>query len=161
MSPAPALPGWALEQAVDWLLRLDPPHQADAQLQQALEQWLAQDPLHRQAWNWNPPFTATLPVVVFFLLSNIYLVVAPWIPPTDGSVYESLPYWIHVVVGFGILIAGGAYWVVWAVVLPKLGGYELQREVVVDGIDGWERNVFTRKPIGEAVHDDVQPGVFH
>ncbi|KAI9901019.1 hypothetical protein N3K66_002836 [Trichothecium roseum] len=117
--------------------------------------------LHRQAWNWNPPFTATLPVVVFFLLSNIYLVIAPWIPPTDGSVYESLPYWIHVVVGFGILLAGGAYWVVWAVVLPKLGGYELQREVVVDGIDGWERNVFTRKPIGEAVHDDVQPGVFH
>lgn len=51
MSPTPALPGWALEQAVDWLLRLDPPHQADAQLQQALEQWLAQDPLHRQAWN--------------------------------------------------------------------------------------------------------------
>jgi transmembrane sensor len=50
MSPTPALPGWALEQAVDWLLRLDPPHQADAQLQQALEQWLAQDP-HRQAWN--------------------------------------------------------------------------------------------------------------
>lgn len=117
--------------------------------------------LHRSAWNWAPPFTATLPVVVFFLLSNIYLVVAPWIPPTQGSVYESLPYWIHVVVGFAILIAGGIYWLIWAVVLPKLGGYELQREVIVDGIDGWERNIFTKKPRGEAIQDRIQPGVFH
>ncbi|KAJ1323653.1 High affinity methionine permease [Microdochium nivale] len=102
--------------------------------------------LNRAAWGWNPPFSATLPVVVFFLLSNIYLVVAPFVPPEkDGSVYEELPYWIHCVVGFGIIAAGGVYWLAWAVVLPKLGGYRLEREVVVGGIDGWERNVFVKK----------------
>lgn len=107
--------------------------------------------INRKSWNWQPPFTATLPVAIFFLLSNIYLVIAPMIAPEDGnSVYESLPYWSHVVVGFGVLIAGGVYWLVWAIVLPKIGGYELVRQVVVDDIDGWERNVFAKVPRGSA-----------
>lgn len=104
--------------------------------------------LNRKAWNWNPPISATLPVVVFFFLSNVYLVVAPFVPPTDGqNIYKSLPYWIHCVVGFGIIFAGGVYWLVWAVILPKVGKYELVRETVVDDIDGWERNVFFRRPL--------------
>jgi len=102
--------------------------------------------LNRAAWKWNPPFSATLPVVIFFMLSNIYLVIAPFVPPNeDGSVYEELPYWIHCVVGFGIIAAGGVYWAIWAIVLPKIGGYRLEREVVVDDIDGWERNLFVKR----------------
>lgn len=82
------------------------------------------------------------------MLSNIYLVIAPFVPPEDDqNVYESLPYWIHCVVGFAVLAAGGVYWVFWAKVLPKLGHYELARETVVDEIDGWEANVFVRKPL--------------
>ncbi|EMR64143.1 putative high affinity methionine permease protein [Eutypa lata UCREL1] len=105
--------------------------------------------LNRNAWNWNPPISATLPVVVFFLFSNVYLVIAPFVPPPspDQNAYETLPYWIHCVVGFGIIFAGGVYWLVWAVILPKVGKYELVRETVVDGIDGWERNVFVRRPL--------------
>jgi len=103
--------------------------------------------LNRTKWNWNPPFNASLPVAIFFLLSNIYLVVAPFVPPTDGnSVYESLPYWLHCVVGFGIIFAGGIYWLIWAVILPRIGRYTLVREEVVDDIDGWERHVFKRVP---------------
>lgn len=80
------------------------------------------------------------------MLSNIYLVIAPFVPPNqDGSVYEELPYWIHCVVGFGIIAAGGVYWLIWAIVLPKIGGYRLEREVVVDDIDGWERNLFVKR----------------
>ncbi|KPM35513.1 High-affinity methionine permease [Neonectria ditissima] len=104
--------------------------------------------LNRAAWKWNPPISATLPVVVFFMLSNIYLVIAPFVPPEDGqNVYESLPYWIHCVVGFGIIAAGGVYWVIWAKILPKVGRYELVRETVVDEIDGWETNVFVKRPL--------------
>lgn len=104
--------------------------------------------LNRAAWNWNPPIRATLPVAVFFFLSNIYLIVAPFVPPTEGqNIYETLPYWIHCVVGFGILAAGGVYWLFWAVIGPKVGRYELVRETVVDEIDGWERHVFLRKPV--------------
>ncbi|KAI0757080.1 amino acid permease-domain-containing protein [Daedaleopsis nitida] len=40
------------------------------------------------AYNWHPPIKATLPVTLFFLLSNIYL-----------SVYE--------IVGTGVILAGG------------------------------------------------------
>lgn len=103
--------------------------------------------LHRDAWNWNPPIKATLPVAVFFLLSNIYLVVAPFVPPSNGdSVYETLPYWLHCVVGFAIIGAGGVYWLLWAVIFPKIGGYTLEREVIVDEIDGWEKYMFKRVP---------------
>jgi len=106
--------------------------------------------LHRKSWNWHPPISATLPVVIFFLLSNIYLVVAPFVPPEDGqNVYENLPYWIHCVVGFGIILAGGVYWLIWAVILPKIGKYNLVREKQVDEIDGWERNIFVRRPLTE------------
>lgn len=103
--------------------------------------------LNRSKWNWNPPISASLPVAVFFLLSNIYLVIAPFIPPSDGnSFYETLPYYLHCVVGFGIIAAGGVYWLIWAIILPKLGHYTLVREEVVDDIDGWERHVFRRVP---------------
>ena len=92
--------------------------------------------LNREAWKWSPPISATLPVVVFFLLSNIYLVAAPFVPPEDGqNVYESLPYWLHCVVGIGIILAGGVYWVVWAVILPKLGGYELEQTACNKTVD--------------------------
>ncbi|GJN70699.1 high-affinity methionine permease [Purpureocillium lilacinum] len=113
---------------------------------------------HRAAWNWNPPLKASFPVAVFFLLSNIYLVVAPFIPPEEGqSVYDSLPYYIHCVVGFGIIFAGGVYWVIWAKLLPWIGRYELVRETVVDDIDGWERTQFYTRPLGKRVQDDAPP----
>ncbi|KAG6010717.1 hypothetical protein E4U43_008541 [Claviceps pusilla] len=103
----------------------------------------------RAEYSWNPPLRATLPVAVFFCLSNIYLVIAPFVPPESGqSVYETLPYYIHCVVGFAVLGAGALYWLVWAVVLPKLGKYELVRETVVDDIDGWERSHFYKRPLG-------------
>jgi hypothetical protein len=99
--------------------------------------------LHRDAYNWHPPTRATLPVTIFFLLSNLYLAIAPFIPPDtpDQNVYNSLPYYLHCVVGLGIIGAGGVYWLVWAVLLPRLGGYRLEKEVV-KGDDGWTRNVF-------------------
>ncbi|KZL86882.1 amino acid permease, partial [Colletotrichum incanum] len=119
--------------------------------------------LNRKEWNWNPPISATLPVTLFFMLSNIYLVIAPFVPPEEGqNVYETLPYYLHCVVGIAIIVAGGLYWVVWAKILPKIGKYELVRETVVDEIDGWERNVFFRRPYGEAVpseHHAISPEV--
>lgn len=103
---------------------------------------------HRDVYNWYPPFKATLPVAIFFFLSNVYLVVAPFIPPEtpDQNVYKQLPYWLHCVIGFGILAAGGVYWLVWAVILPKIGGYTLERRVTTS-TDGWTRNVYVREPV--------------
>ncbi|ATY66409.1 high affinity methionine permease [Cordyceps militaris CM01] len=103
---------------------------------------------NKEKRNWNPPFKATLPVAVFFCLSNVYLVVAPFVPPSEGqNVYEHLPYWIHCVVGFGVIGAGGVYWLIWTKALPKIGRYQLVRETYMDEIDGWERSRFTKKPL--------------
>ncbi|KAI6778273.1 High-affinity methionine permease-like protein [Emericellopsis cladophorae] len=106
--------------------------------------------LHRSTNGWNPPVKATLPVVVFFLLSNLFLVCAPYAPPEDGqSIYKSMPYWTHNVVTWGVFGLGGVYWVVWSKVLPRLGGYKLVRETQIDPIDGWERQVFVHRPLHE------------
>lgn len=101
---------------------------------------------HRETYNWHPPIRATLPVVVFFL-SNVYLAVAPYVPPETASqnIYTSLPYWLQCPVGLGIIAAGGVYWLIWAVLLPRLSGYRLEKEVV-KGSDGWTRNVFVYVP---------------
>lgn len=88
-------------------------------------------------------------MALFFFLSNVYLVVAPFVPPTGGNaIYETLPYYLHCVVGWGIIAGGGVYWLVWAIVLPKIGGYELVREEHVDELDGWSRYQFVRRPLG-------------
>ncbi len=45
--------------------------------------------------------------------------------------------------GTGIILAGGVYWLVWARLLPWLGGYKLHKETFVQR-DGWTRSVFVK-----------------
>ncbi|GES62399.1 high-affinity methionine permease [Aspergillus terreus] len=100
--------------------------------------------------DWSPGIRATLPVTIFFCLSNMYLVVAPYVPPSEGqSVYEELPYYLHCVVAIGIFALGALYYIVWAVVLPRIGRYMLVKETVVDA-DGWSRSVFTKLPLSQS-----------
>ncbi|OJJ44517.1 hypothetical protein ASPZODRAFT_682490 [Penicilliopsis zonata CBS 506.65] len=100
---------------------------------------------------WAPGIRATLPVTVFFLLSNVYLVIAPYVPPDAGeNVYNDLPYYLHCVVALAVFAVGGIYYIVWTIVLPRLGGYVLVKETVVDA-DGWSRSVFTRMPVNQVV----------
>lgn len=98
---------------------------------------------------WKAPITAPWPVVAFFFISSLYLIVAPYIPPTAGeSVYKSMPYYIHCVVTWGVFAVGAAYWVVWTRVLPHYGKYTLTvREVI--GSDSFWRNQFFEVPHGE------------
>ncbi|EZF33489.1 hypothetical protein H109_05247 [Trichophyton interdigitale MR816] len=101
--------------------------------------------LHRESYQWAPPFSATLPIATFFLLSNIYLTIAPFVPPTEGqNVYKSLPYYLHCIVGISIIAAGGVYWLVWARLLPWFRGYTLECEVITQE-DGWSRRRFYHK----------------
>ncbi|KAI0683765.1 amino acid transporter [Cytidiella melzeri] len=90
---------------------------------------------------WNPPFRTYYPAIVFFFISNIFLVFAPLIPPAPGfRPYEHLPYWLHVSTGFGIGLVGVIYWYVWYNWLPRWGGYKVVRERTVQE-DGVSRNV--------------------
>ncbi|KAK6197575.1 high affinity methionine permease [Scheffersomyces amazonensis] len=93
---------------------------------------------------WNPPIKATLPVIIFFFLASLYLIIAPYIPPTDGqTVYTHLPYWIHAVVTWGVFGIGLVYYLVWVRILPRLGNYTLVTKEIV-GEDGFWRNKIYR-----------------
>ncbi|KAL1941718.1 hypothetical protein VTO73DRAFT_6718 [Trametes versicolor] len=95
----------------------------------------------RASYEWRPPFRAWTPVVLFFFLSNVFLVAVPLVPPARGyRVYEHLPYWLHVLVAWLISFGGIAYWYVWCVWLPRRGGYVLVRDWVRDD-DGRPRRV--------------------
>ena len=88
---------------------------------------------------WNPPIKAGVFVTGFFTLSNLYLIIAPYVPPSDGeSVYSSMPYWIHCVIAWGIFSIGGIYYLVWAQLLPRWGHYKLVSKDVL-GEDGFWR----------------------
>ncbi|KAH9934982.1 amino acid permease-domain-containing protein [Fomitopsis serialis] len=89
---------------------------------------------------WAPPFRAWTPVVAVFFLSNVFLVLAPLVPPPPGfKVYENLPYWLHVLAAASISLVGVAYWYVNWQWLPRRGGYKLVREWVRE--DGVTRSV--------------------
>ncbi|QPG76079.1 methionine permease [Brettanomyces nanus] len=106
--------------------------------------------------SWNPPIKATIPVTMFFLLSSIYLVVAPYVPPSAGqSVYNSLPYYLHCVVGIGIFAFGALYWVVWAWVLPAIGGYRLDSKEEL-GDDGFWRHRIVKVKNGQDIEEAVE-----
>lgn len=102
---------------------------------------------------WNPPIKASIPITLFFFLSSLYLVAAPYIPPTGGqSVYQDLPYWIHPVVTWLIFAIGVIYWIAWTKVLPYWGGYTLVAKEIL-GDDGFWRNKFYKISKDGAAHD--------
>ncbi|KAK7723457.1 hypothetical protein SLS63_008869 [Diaporthe eres] len=79
-----------------------------------------------------PEFKAWQPVVIFNILVQLYLLVMPWYPPEGGQYAGDVSFWYgtYVVTGVGILIACGAYYWVWAKLIPKWKGYQLRQEVI-------------------------------
>lgn len=110
--------------------------------------------------SWHPPINTHWTVVVFFFLSSLYLIAAPYIPPIHGQmVYKTLPYWIHPVVTWGVFAVGAVYWVIWTQILPRLFNYELACKEVL-GDDGFWRNEFYHiKKDGSQPEDSITDGV--
>ncbi|KAF8462471.1 amino acid/polyamine transporter I [Gautieria morchelliformis] len=86
--------------------------------------------------NAHRPFKVWWPIAVFFLAAAVFLIIAPFLPPSNrvGDT-PPLPYWLYCIVALGVLFAGVAYWFVWRVVLPKVFGYALvpRKEKLADG----------------------------
>uniref|UniRef100_A0A060TAN9 ARAD1D28292p n=1 Tax=Blastobotrys adeninivorans TaxID=409370 RepID=A0A060TAN9_BLAAD len=100
--------------------------------------------------DWNPPIKAGLCVSTFFFLSSLYLIVAPFVPPSDPSQnqYKDLPYYLHAVVGIAVFFVGALYWLLWAKILPKLGGYTLDQVIVTDRYGHNRQQMIRRYPDG-------------
>ncbi|KAG1788728.1 amino acid transporter [Suillus plorans] len=82
------------------------------------------------------PFKVWWPLAVFFLAASTFLLIAPFLRPANGvGDTPPLPYYLYCLVGISIILAGGLYWVVWRIVLPKVFGYSLvpRKETLDDG----------------------------
>ncbi|KAF8157117.1 APC amino acid permease [Crassisporium funariophilum] len=98
-------------------------------------------------WDWNPPYRAPKSIVLLFFISNLFLVLVPFLPPASGSrTYEKLPYWSHSVGGFAVSLIGVVYWYVWGNWLPRWKGYKLERRWVLQK-DGISRYAFRQVPV--------------
>ncbi|ORY61480.1 amino acid permease [Pseudomassariella vexata] len=91
----------------------------------------------KQSENWSSPWHTFLPISVLYLLANIFLALVPFIPPDGDWNAEGYPYFVFPVVGVGVLLLGGVYWVCWTKIWPSIGGYriEAQRIVQDDGVE--------------------------
>ncbi|KAJ6013635.1 hypothetical protein N7540_008226 [Penicillium herquei] len=63
--------------------------------------------------------------LVFYLAANIFLLVMPLVPPTDGN-DSSLPYYLSPVVALAILALGVIYYYGRWVILPRIFRYRLE-----------------------------------
>lgn len=96
---------------------------------------------------WDPPFRAHKIVIVVFFLSNLFMVIVPFMPPTPESrAHAYLPYWVHIFAAYLVSIIGGAYWYIQYVWMPKYKGYKLEREQVIQ--DGVPRYIFHQIHLG-------------
>ena len=96
---------------------------------------------------WPPVSVPAQLAAAFFGTANVFLFVVPFVPPSiGGEPYTSLPYWSHAVAGWAIFGVGFLYWLVWAHLLPRIGGYTLVQLKEV-GTDGLTRRKFKRIPL--------------
>ena len=90
---------------------------------------------------WKEPhaerkFKVWLPVAVFFLMGQAFLLVAPFIPPPDGKGdTPPIPYYLSSLIGVVVLLGAVLYWFIWWVALPRFGNYKLEprNEPLKDG----------------------------
>ncbi|KAL4062806.1 amino acid permease-domain-containing protein [Scleroderma yunnanense] len=98
-------------------------------------------------YNWDPPYRVPTCLAIFFFLSNVFLLVVPLIPPSAGyEPYEHLPYYSHIVMALSIGLVGVIYWLICFDWMPRIKGYRLVQEVVLDN-NGPSYKVFRRIPI--------------
>ncbi|KAF4151528.1 hypothetical protein CNMCM6936_009422 [Aspergillus lentulus] len=103
---------------------------------------------HRKRHNIPPSEYKAWDVVVgFSILSNLYMVVAPWYPPTTGANGGDVNFWYatYCVVGLGIIGLCGVYYYVYIKVLPRLGGYAF-RQTVLQMEDGATAHKLVKVP---------------
>ncbi|KAE8149928.1 amino acid permease-domain-containing protein [Aspergillus avenaceus] len=80
----------------------------------------------------KPEYRAWNLAVCFSILANLYMIVAPWYPPSTGANGGDVSFWYatYLVVGIGVITGCGVYYWVWIKVLPRFGGYVFRQTVL-------------------------------
>ncbi|KAK2729080.1 high affinity methionine permease [Colletotrichum kahawae] len=102
-----------------------------------------------QAWDF---------VVLFFLAIQVFVLAMPWWPPKGGPYAGSVSFWYatYCVVGIGIMIVCGLYYVFWMYLLPKWMGYEIRTEIVDVDNDGANTHRLVKVPKTEVAQWDSE-----
>ncbi|KAJ1714526.1 high affinity methionine permease [Aspergillus flavus] len=105
----------------------------------------------------RPEYKSWAIAIGFALLANLYLLAAPWYPPTGGANGGDVSFWYgtYLVVGIGLLVACGVYYYVWIKLLPKYKGYEF-RQTVLEFDDGSVAHNLVKVPVAELARWDVE-----
>ncbi|ORY71869.1 amino acid/polyamine transporter I [Pseudomassariella vexata] len=80
----------------------------------------------RLSEKWSSPFKCPLVVILMSITIHFFLLVMPLVPSPTGRNAQGYPYFVFPVAGLGILAIGALYWVAWAKVFPRLGGYRIE-----------------------------------
>ncbi|KAG2145340.1 amino acid/polyamine transporter I [Suillus bovinus] len=67
--------------------------------------------------------------ISLYLLSTVFLLIMPWVPPEPGHSDVSFWYATYCVVALGLLAVCGVYYWLWIIFLPWMGGYTIVEEV--------------------------------
>ncbi|KAF9880069.1 high affinity methionine permease [Colletotrichum karsti] len=107
-------------------------------------------------------FRAWNVVLLFFLAIQVFVLAMPWWPPKGGPYAGSVSFWYatYCVVGIGIMILCGLYYVFWMHLLPRWMGYEIRTEIVEVDSDGANTHRLVKIPKAElpqwdATHDEA------
>lgn len=87
---------------------------------------------YKKSEQWSSPWHTYLPIVVLFLLSNMFLTAVPFIPPDSDWNADGYPYYVFPVVGWAVLLLGAVYWVGWTQIWPRIYGYKVVAERTFD-----------------------------
>ncbi|KAJ5874904.1 Amino acid/polyamine transporter I [Penicillium soppii] len=79
-----------------------------------------------------PDYQAWHVTVGFAILSNLYMVVMPWYPPSTGATGGDVSFWYatYCAVAIGIIAICGVYYYVWIKLLPRLQGFKWQQTIL-------------------------------
>ncbi|KAB8210465.1 amino acid permease-domain-containing protein [Aspergillus parasiticus] len=105
----------------------------------------------------RPEYRSWAVAIGFALLANLYLLAAPWYPPTGGANGGDVSFWYgtYLVVGIGLLVACGVYYYIWIKLLPKYKGYEF-RQTVLEFDDGSVAHNLVKVPVAELASWDAE-----
>lgn len=80
------------------------------------------------------PFQAWHFALILSAAVCLFILIMPWYPPEESDV--SFWYATYCVVGIGLMVGMGLYYLLWIKVLPALGKYKIRTETLVSDRDG-------------------------
>ncbi|CAJ2508920.1 Uu.00g139460.m01.CDS01 [Anthostomella pinea] len=113
---------------------------------------------HKHLNRGRPDFKAWDIMVLFYVLIQLYTIATPWIPPKGGPYAGEVSFWYatYCVVGIGIILACGVYYIAWMYLLPRWGGYELRPETLNVDTDGANTHRLVKVPLDGLVRWDEE-----